>query len=95
MSQPKSLEPTERLEARVPLEVKKLLRRAADLQGRSLSDFVVHAASEAAATAIEKHQVLTLTAKEQAHFVEVLLDPPKPGPNLRNAVRRYKKEMGR
>jgi hypothetical protein len=32
---------TERLEARVPLALKRLIQRAADLQGRSITDFAI------------------------------------------------------
>jgi uncharacterized protein (DUF1778 family) len=43
---------TARLEARLPADVHKLLKRAAEIQGRSLTDFVVAAAHEAACRAI-------------------------------------------
>jgi uncharacterized protein (DUF1778 family) len=85
---------SERLEARTTPKQKALFKRAADLQGRTLSDFIVQAASDAAARVVEQHQVITLTAEEQAGFVEALLNPPKPGPRLRAAVRRYRKVMG-
>lgn len=39
---------TARLEARITPEVHALLKRAAELQGRTLTDFVVSAAQEAA-----------------------------------------------
>ena len=40
---------TARLEARLPHEVMARLKRAAEIQGRSLTDFVVGAADEALA----------------------------------------------
>ena len=83
----------ERLEARITPVQKALFKQAAELQGRTLSDFVVHAASEAALRIVEEHKVITLTAREQASFVEALLNPPKPGPRLRAAARRYRKVM--
>jgi len=87
-------ERTERLEARITRGQKSLFRRAAKLQGRTLSDFIVQAASEAAKRVVQEHQVITLTAQEQAVFVEALLHPPAPGPRLRSAMRRYNKIMG-
>ena len=42
-----------RLEARLPASVYALLKRAAELKGRSISDFVVSAAQDAAQRAIE------------------------------------------
>jgi uncharacterized protein (DUF1778 family) len=78
-------ESNERLEARITRKQKALLKQAAALQGRTLSDFIVQAASEAATRVVQEHQVVTLTAREQAVFVEALLHPPKPGPRLRAA----------
>ena len=87
-------ERTERLEARITRGQKSLFWRAAKLQGRTLSDFIVQAASEAAKRVVQEHQVITLTAQEQAVFVEALLSPPAPEPRLRSAMRRYNKIMG-
>ena len=87
-------ERSERLEARITRGQKALFRQAAELQGRTLSDFIVQAASEAATRVVQEHQIITLTAKEQAVFVQALLNPPKPGPRLRAAARRYRKIMG-
>ena len=89
-----SQERSERLEARITRGQKTLFRQAAELQGRTLSDFIVQAASEAATRVVQEHQVITLTAEEQAVFVQALLNPPKPGSRLRAAARRYRKSMG-
>lgn len=87
-------EHAERLEARITRAQKALLKQAAEIQGRTLSDFIVQAASEAATKVVQQQQVITLTAKEQAVFVQALLNPPAPGPRLRAAARRYRKVMG-
>lgn len=87
-------ERTERLEARITQAQKALFKQAAELEGRTLSDFIVQAASEAALRTVQAHQVISLTAQEQKIFVEALLNPPAPGPRLRSAARRYRKLMG-
>jgi uncharacterized protein (DUF1778 family) len=87
-------ERTERLEARITQAQKALFKQAAELEGRTLSDFIVQAASEAAIRTVQAHQVIALTAQEQKVFVEALLNPPAPGPRLRSAARRYRKIMG-
>ncbi|MCA9445211.1 MAG: DUF1778 domain-containing protein [Candidatus Omnitrophica bacterium] len=87
-------ERSERLEARATRDQKALLKQAADIQGRSLSDFVVQAASDAAKKVVEEQQIIKLTKEEQEGFVKALLNPPKPGPRLRAAARRYRKAMG-
>ena len=77
---------TTRIEARVNPETQTLLKRAADLQGRSLSDFVVSAARAAALETIETMETIQLTHDAQALFVQLLLDPPEPNDALRRAV---------
>lgn len=86
-------ERSERLEARITRRQKDLFRKAAEIQGRTVSDFVVHAASEAASRVVQDHQAIMLEAKEQATFVRELLNPSKPGPRLRAAARHYRKIM--
>jgi uncharacterized protein (DUF1778 family) len=50
-----------RLEARLPNEVLSRLKRAAEIQGRTLTDFVVAAADEAACRAIEQTEIIRLS----------------------------------
>jgi len=52
-----------------------MLRHAALIQGRSLSDFVVCSAREAAERAIAEHNVLALSVADQKLFAECLLSP--------------------
>lgn len=82
---------TARLEARLPAAVHDLLKEAADLQGRTLSDFVVASAREAAERAIASHHEIRLTRTEQKRFAEALLDPPPVAPALRRAVKNRKR----
>ena len=51
------------------------MRRAAEIQGRSLSDFVVSAAQEALQRAIEEMQALRLAIEDQQALAIALLDP--------------------
>lgn len=79
----------QRLEARVSPEQKALFQRAADLQGRTLTDFVVASAYEAAIRTIEDMQTVRLTAEESRAFAEALLHPRAPTADLKAAARRY------
>jgi len=83
-----------RLEARISAEDKEFLKRAADLQGCSLTEFVVRSAQEAARKAVKEHQIMSLTARDTEAFVKALLTPPAPGKKLKRAAVRYKKVMG-
>lgn len=78
-----------RLEARVTQQQKELVRRAADLSGLTLSDFVVSSLQSAAEEAIRTHQVIELTARSTEAFVTALWDPPAPSERLRAAAREY------
>ncbi|CAB1082086.1 hypothetical protein D1AOALGA4SA_9724 [Olavius algarvensis Delta 1 endosymbiont] len=83
-----------RLEARISAKEKKLLKQAADLQGCTLTEFVVRSAQEAARKALKEHQMMTLTARDTEAFVKALLKPPAPSKKLKRAAERYKKAMG-
>ena len=82
---------TARLEARLTDTQKALFQHAADLTGRSLTEFVVSSAQEVAARTVREHEVLTLSGLDRQVFVEALLKPILPNKRLRQAARRYKK----
>ncbi len=56
---------TKRVYARVAPQALEVVQRAAELQGRSVSDFMVAAAQEAAHRAIEESQVIRLSVADQ------------------------------
>ena len=85
---------TSRLEARIDPGVLSLVKRAAELQGRSVSDFVVTAAQEAAYKTIEDSGIIRLSAEDQAHFVDLLMNPPPIAPALRRAKDAHNKLFG-
>lgn len=86
--------PTARLEARLPADVHALLKRAAEIQGRSLTDFVVTAARDAARRTIEETEIIRLSRADQRQLIESLLNPPEPTPALRRAFERHQKLFG-
>lgn len=86
---------SERFDARLSAADKQLLDRAAELTGRSLSEFVLSSAREAAQRTIERYEVMTLTdPRDQAAFVEAMLNPPAPSRRLRQAIQRYRRATG-
>ncbi len=82
-----------RLEARLPASVYALLKRAAELKGRSITDFVVGAAQDAAQRVIEEDGIIRLSAEDQARFAQALLNPPAPNAALKRAMRRHVKNV--
>ncbi len=79
---------TARLEARLSQDVLARLKRAAEIQGRTLTDFVVAAADEAARRAIEQTEVIRLAREGQEQFAALLLNPPKATSSLVRAFKR-------
>ena len=82
---------TARLEARISKELHATLKLAAELQNRTVTDFVITAVQEAAKNAIEQTEVLRLTLADQEHFAKALLSPPKATPALERAFARHHK----
>jgi len=85
----------ERLEARVSSQEKSIFARAAAIQGRTLSEFVVSSLHEAATRAIESHEIIQLADQDRESFINALLSPPEPSENLKAAAKRYFKRESR
>ena len=83
-----------RFDARLNGEQKLLIQKAADLEGRSMTDFVLQSAEAAAERTIEKRAILVLTARESEAFADAILNPPEPGSVLRKAAREYRRQLG-
>jgi uncharacterized protein (DUF1778 family) len=79
-----------RLEARISPEAKALLQKAADLEGRTLTDFVIASVQAEAYRVIERHQTLKLSLEDSEAFVNALLNPPEPNHALKAAAQRHK-----
>src|SRR6185437_16562369 len=84
----------QRLEARITPDQKRLIERAAELRGTTVTEFVVVSAQQAAATTIKDFETLTLRNEARELFIKVVLNPPAPNEALRAASQRYKAKMG-
>jgi len=82
---------TARIVARIAPEALSVVKRAAEIHERSLSDFVVTAAQEAANRIIEETSLIRLSAEDQRRFVEMLLHPPALTPVMKRAKRTHAK----
>lgn len=89
-----TLSTTARLEARISADLHALLKRAAEVQGRTVTDFVVSAVQEAACRAIEQIEVLNLTRRDQEAFAQALMTPPKESAAMKRAFVRRRKLLG-
>lgn len=84
----------ERVEARLPADIKAIIQHAADLTGRSLSDFIVNSAREAAEETIREHEVIMLSARDGRIFFQAVLEPAEPNDTLVEAFRRRRELFG-
>jgi uncharacterized protein (DUF1778 family) len=85
---------SERLKVRISSEQKALFQRAAELQGRTLTDFVIASVHESAVKTIAELGAIRLTAADSGAFAEALLHPRDLAPEMRAAAERYGKMVG-
>src|SRR5258706_15840865 len=77
---------TARIEAHIAPDALAIIRRAAEIQGRSVSDFAVAAAQKAAERTIEKTEIIRLSVEGQRAFAEAILNSPRPSAGLRKSA---------
>jgi uncharacterized protein (DUF1778 family) len=82
---------TARIEARISPEMLAVVKRAAEIQGRSVSDFVVAAAQEAAQRTIEDTTIVRLSIEDQRLMLDAILSPPEPNEALRKAFEAHRR----
>lgn len=75
-----------RLEARISPDVLAAVKRAAEIEGRSVSDFVVDAARHAAERTIEQTHIIRLSLADQMRVAAVLAASPAPSAGLDRAM---------
>jgi uncharacterized protein (DUF1778 family) len=88
--------PQRRLEVLITSEQEERFLRAAELQGRTLEEFVLSSAEvEAEATFGEQDaSVIRLSPRDSLIFAEAILDPTEPNEHLRAAAQRYRELAG-
>jgi uncharacterized protein (DUF1778 family) len=64
-----------RLEARVTLEQKQLMERAAGLRGQNLTEFMISVLADAAVQTIKDRESIELSERDRLVFAEALLNP--------------------
>jgi uncharacterized protein (DUF1778 family) len=82
---------TARLEARISVELHAMLKRAAEIEGRTVTDFVIGTVQAAAQQTIAQAEIINLSLADQQAFAQALLNPPEPAAALRRAFERRNK----
>jgi uncharacterized protein (DUF1778 family) len=76
----------DRLGFRVDRQTKGLIERAAQLEGRKVTEYCVTALAETARRTIEQHETLVLTDRDRKVFFDALMTPPPANERLERAV---------
>jgi uncharacterized protein (DUF1778 family) len=74
------------LNIRIKPEVRGVIDRAAELLGKTRTDFVLDAARHAAEDALLDRTIITLNPKAYAEFMARLDAPPRPNRRLRKSL---------
>ena len=82
-----------RVGLRIPPDLKRAWDEAAALEGRSLSDIIIAATTEAIADIIYRHRIIRVSQADMEQIAQDLQNPPLPNEALINAVRYYKKSV--
>ena len=80
-----------RLEARISRDLHGAVKRAAELQGRTATDFVVDALQSAASKAITQADHVRMSIADQEAFANALITPAKPNAALKRAFSKANK----
>ncbi len=85
-----------RFDARLPRDVRDLLNRAADLEGVTMTDFVIFAVKSAAERSIERSSILRLSMDDSVLFAKSIIGPaPEPTETLKRAFQRHREFPGK
>ena len=63
-----------RMDLRIPQEVRNIIDRAASMEGRTRTDFVIAAALERAEHVIERRKLIRLAMRDQELLIKSLLE---------------------
>ncbi|MEI9903051.1 MAG: DUF1778 domain-containing protein [Asticcacaulis sp.] len=82
---------TARLEARISADLHGLLKRAAEIEGRTMTDYIVAAVQSAARRTLEEAEIVRLSVADQVVFARILSEPPAPTAALKRAAERHRR----
>lgn len=82
-----------RLDFRIAPENKRVIEKAATINGQSVSDFAVSTLLKSAREVLERHGQTRLSERDRDAFLELLDNPPEPNEALREAVKNYRRRV--
>jgi uncharacterized protein (DUF1778 family) len=83
----------ERLGFRVDETTKTLIERAAQFEGRKVTDFCLTILADAARRTIAEHEALILSDRDREVFFDTLANPPAPSERLQRAFAEHARRV--
>ncbi|GEM_PF-426466 len=84
---------SERLAARATPRQKAAIQRAADIAGRSITDFIIDSALKAAEKTLRDYQILELTEREAEAFFDAIENPPGLDEGMHEAAKWHRENV--
>jgi len=84
---------SERINLRLSEAAKRRIERAASVEGKTVSAFIVSSALETAERTIDRHETVVLGREDAMRFFDALADPPPPNDRLRAALEEHARRV--
>ena len=88
-----SMARSERINLRLSETAKRRIERAASMEGKTVSAFIVSSALETAERTIDRHETVTLAREDAMRFFDALADPPPPNDRLRAVLEEHARRV--
>ena len=84
---------SERINLRLSETAKRRIERAASVEGKTVSAFIVSSALENAEKTVRRHETIALAREDAMRFLDALSDPPPPNDRLRAALEEHARRV--
>lgn len=84
-----------RIEFRLPTDIKRQIEKAAQVSGRTVTDFAKDVLTREAQAVLEQHEVIFLSDRDRDAFLKMLESDPTPNAALLAAAKRHRKRVSR
>ena len=84
---------SERINLRLSGTAKRRIERAASVEGKTVSAFILSSALESAEKTARRHETVALAREDATRFFDALSDPPPPNDRLRAALEEHARRV--
>jgi uncharacterized protein (DUF1778 family) len=87
--------PSTRLDFRLRHDEKQLIEQAAEVEGRTVTDYAIDTLLKAAAASVDRATTRQLSVRDTKRFLALFSEPPAPNAALRAAARAWERNDAR